>query len=263
MIALNKEEMPVKVKLISVTPNALDLLLGTKSTRMRGQDVSTMTEEEKREHWKYMLNTIRSPFEFVDYIFQIEGVSKNFTHQFVRTRTGAYQQETSRALDMSANQTVMPDNFESDPELQRLFFDAIADASTSYQMLLEAGAQLQDARSILPSNMETKITAKFNLRTLSDMSSNRLCTRTAGEYQTVFREMRRLVLSEHPWAESLLQPSCIGRGQCAFPRHGKENCVFWRPWMDLEAEKEALRITFWGSEMVQNNPVAANGTSKG
>lgn len=253
----------MKVNLISVTPNALELLLGTKSTRMRGKDVSKMSDSEKQEHWRYMLDTIRSPFEFVDYIFEIEGVSKNFTHQFVRTRTGAYQQETSRALDMTCNGTVMPGNFESDPELQRLFFDAIADASTSYQMLIEAGAQLQDARSILPSNMETKIKAKFNLRTLSDMSSNRLCTRTQGEYQDVFREMRRLVIAEHPWADSLLQPACVQKGQCAFPRHGKNHCPFWRPWMDLTAEREDLRKEFWSVEVQQNNPVANNGTSKG
>ncbi|MFL9694685.1 FAD-dependent thymidylate synthase, partial [Aeromonas veronii] len=76
---------------------------------MRGQDPATMTEAEKLDHWKYMLDTIRSPFEFVDFIFQIEGVSKNFTHQLVRTRTGAYQQETSRALEISA--VVQPEAF--------------------------------------------------------------------------------------------------------------------------------------------------------
>lgn len=253
----------MKVKLISVTQNAWELLLGTKSTRMRGQDPATMTEEEKRENWKYMLDTIKSPFEFVDYIFEIEEVSKNFTHQFVRTRTGAYQQETSRALDMSGNGTVMPEKFAEDDELSRLFHDAVADAGAHYQQLVEAGAELQDARSILPSNMETKIKAKFNLRTMSDMSKNRLCTRTQGEYQNVFREMRALVIAEHPWAETLFQPACIATGQCAFPRHGREHCPFWRPWMDLEKEKEQLRQEFWAVEVVTNNPVANNGTSKG
>lgn len=253
----------MKVELISVTQNALELLLGTKSTRMRGKDPATMTEEEKREHWQYMLGTIRSPFEFVDYIFKISGVSKNFTHQFVRTRTGAYQQETSRALDMSGNGTVIPEAFVQDDELSRLFYDAIADASAHYQQLVAAGAELQDARSVLPSNMETIITAKFNLRTLSDMSSNRLCTRTQGEYQNVFREMRKLVLELHPEFESLLQPACIQKAQCAFPRHGPANCRFWRPWMDLTKETAALKDDFWSIEVQTNNPVASGGVSKG
>ncbi|QGK89770.1 thymidylate synthase [Pseudomonas phage vB_PA6_GUMS] len=304
----------MKISLISYTQNAWELLLGTKSTRMRGQDPATMTEAEKLDHWKYMLDTIRSPFEFVDFIFQIEGVSKNFTHQLVRTRTGAYQQETSRALEVSA--VVQPEAFrwdfdepatangEPDPtyhareELNRLWHDAIADAQTSYQKLLEAGASLQDARAIIPSNMETKIAAKFNLRTLSDMAKVRLCVRTQGEYQEAFREMRRLVLEIYPMFDSLLQPHCVATGSCAFPRYGSKvlneeevqegsynnfmsalgtkpgqipvielpvapiyQCKFYRPWMDRSAEQEELRREFWGSEKQEANPVAVNGKS--
>lgn len=210
----------MKVSLISATPNAWELLLGTKSTRMRGQDPAAMTEEEKWSHWEYMLDTIKSPFEFVDYIFEIEDVSKNFTHQLVRTRTGAYQQETSRALDMTGNLTIMPDNL--DEHQQRLFWDAVADADAHYQQLVAAGVQLQDARAILPSNMATKIKAKFNLRTLSETAKTRLCARTQGEYQKVFRLMRELVLAEHGWADPLLQVACVATGQCAFPRWGSK-----------------------------------------
>jgi len=251
----------MKVKLISSTPNAWELLIGTKSTRMRGQDPATMTEQEKWDHWNYMLDTIRSPFEFVDYIFEIEGVSKNFTHQFVRTRTGSYQQETSRALDMTGNGVVAPEGL-TESQAQ-LFWDGVADADAHYQQLLAAGVQLQDARAILPSNMETKIKAKFNLRTLSDTAKTRLCTRTAGEYQRVFRAMRELVIQMHPWADPMLQVACVATGQCAFPRHGKENCSFYRPWMDLQNQKEELRKIFWASDLIKNNPVATDGKSNG
>lgn len=271
----------MKVSLISVTPNAWELLLGTKSTRMRGQDPSTMTEEEKWAHWEYMLDTIKSPFEFVDYIFEIEGVSKNFTHQFVRTRTGAYQQETSRALDMTGNETIMPDNL--DEQQQRLFWDAVADADAHYQQLLAAGVQLQDARAILPSNMATKIKAKFNLRTLSETAKTRLCARTQGEYQKVFRAMRELVVTQHPWADPLLQVACAATGQCAFPRWGsaivgpsgsvqKDASIEWAGYhyqcphydsrMDLTQLKKEVRLKFWSAEEIaQANPVAKNGVS--
>lgn len=282
----------MKVKLISSTPNAWELLLGTKSARMRGQDPATMTEAEKLDHWKYMLDTIKSPFEFVDYIFEIEGVSKNFTHQLVRTRTGAYQQETSRALEIDVmHATVTPEAFAKVDstgdlsELGKLWCDAMADIDAHYKGLVSAGAELQDARAVCPSNMATKIQAKFNLRTLSDMAKNRLCARTQGEYQDVFREMRRLVLEIHPWADSLLQVACVATGQCAFPRWGGKvigtepvkytngvgaeserardvyQCPFYRPWMNLEAMKEDLRQVFWSSEKAEANPVAHNGKS--
>jgi flavin-dependent thymidylate synthase len=282
----------MNVKLISVTPNALELLLGTKSARMRGQDPATMTDEEKRDHWAYMLDTIKSPFEFVDYIFEIDGVSKNFTHQLVRTRTGAYQQETSRALEIDVfNSTVIPEAFGKTDEdgdmseLGKLWCDAMADIDAHYKGLIAAGAELQDARAVCPSNMGTKILAKFNLRTMSDMAKNRLCARTQGEYQDVYREMRRLVLEVHPWADSLLQVACVATGQCAFPRwggkvvgsesvqytsgDGKESfrmrdtyqCPFYRPWMNLDAKKEELRQVFWSSAKAEANPVAVNGKS--
>lgn len=269
----------MKVRLISHTQNALELLLGTKSARMRGQDPATMTEEEKRDHWAYMLDTIKSPFEFVDYIFEIEGVSKNFTHQLVRTRTGAYQQETSRALDMGGQPVVMPEAFKDNEVLMNLFHDAVADADAHYQQIVAAGGQLQDARAVVPSNMETKIQCKFNLRTMSDMAKNRLCARTQGEYQDAFRMMRELVLLEHPWADSLLQVACVATGQCAFPRWGgkvldpaatfrgmevkpiKYQCPFFRGWMDLSKEREELRKVFWSSAKAEANPVANNGKS--
>lgn len=262
----------MKVEIVSHTPDAWNLLLGTKSTRMRGKDPKEMTDEERYENWQYMLNTIQSPFEFVDYVFDISDVSKNFTHQLVRTRTGAYQQETSRALEVNAFDTVRPRAFDpasslrlmvdgEDNPLFEVWSDAIAEADAFYKALIAAGAELQDARAILPSNMPTRIKAKFNLRTLSDMAKVRLCTRTQGEYQEVFREMRRLVLALHPWAEPLLQPSCVGAGRCAFPRHGKSHCKFWRPWMDVTAQQAELRKEFWESEVTTNNPVAFDGKS--
>ncbi len=276
----------MKVELIRYTQNALDLLLETKNTRMTGKPVSEMTESEKQEHWRYMLDTIKSPFDFVDYIFDITDVSKNMTHQMVRTRTGAYQERTSRAQESSAFDAIRPkafshqnpelidhcEAFGTDEEQQSLlqkqylaekWDDAMATIDALYQELRAAGAEIQDARAVLPSNMQTHIMAKFNLRTLQQMASNRLCTRTQGEYQEVFRAMVAEVLKVHPWANPLLQPQCIGMGKCAFPRHGKAHCPWYRDWMDTTAQQEELRIQFWSAMPITNNPVAKDGVSKG
>ena len=277
----------MKVELIRYTDNALDLLLDTKNTRMKGKPVSEMTDAEKQEHWLYMLDTIKSPFDFVDYIFDITAVSKNMTHQMVRTRTGSYQERTSRAQESSAFDAIRPAAFTHpmddytnvagrfvDPEnwsedqdkahtLSNIWDDAMATIEALYQELRAAGAEIQDARAVLPSNMQTHIMAKFNLRTLSEMAKNRLCTRTQGEYQNVFRAMVAAVLEVHPWANPLLQPSCIGVGKCAFPRHGKDHCPWYRPWMDTTKEQEELRIQFWSVAPITNNPVAKDGKSRG
>jgi hypothetical protein len=67
----------------------------------------------------------------------------------------------------------------------------------------------------------TAIIGKFNLRTLSHMAALRLCTRTQGEYQDVFQQMRARVVEVHPWAEPFLRVHCARHGVCAFP-HYKE-----------------------------------------
>jgi flavin-dependent thymidylate synthase len=256
------ERNTVKVSLIRYTPDALQMLVGTKTTRLRGKKPEDMSEAELYDAYKYMLDTIRSPFDFVDYIFNIEGVSKNMTHQLVRTRAGAYQQESSRAVEV--NEIVQPDKFLNDETLATIWHDAVADAEASYKELLSAGADLQDARAILPSNFATNIQAKFSLRTLSDMAKVRLCVRTGGEYQNAFRLMREEVLKVHPWADPLIQVSCVATGQCAFPRYGREKCTFYRPWMDLRSEQEELRKVFWATPLQTNNPVATgDGKSAG
>ena len=247
----------MNVKLIRYTPDALDLLLDTKATRLRGKTAAEMTEAEKYEHFQYMLDTIKSPFDFVDYVFDITDVSKNFTHQLVRTRTGAYNQEAARAVNMAGAHIIEPEF--NDENLDSIFAAAIQIADTAYQELIANGAARQDARAVLPSNMATNIKAKFNLRTMSDLSKIRLCSRAQGEYQQVFRLMREEVIKVHPWAEPLLQVHCVAMGTCAFPNFGKVSCTFYQPWMDLSEKREELRKIFWMTEMQTSNPIAENG----
>ena len=81
----------MKVKLINATSDAVNLLLFTKNTRLMNDEgaydkIKAWPQEQKDEHLDYMLNTIKSSWEFIDYTFDIRDVSRGFTHQFVRTR---------------------------------------------------------------------------------------------------------------------------------------------------------------------------------
>jgi thymidylate synthase ThyX len=100
--------------------------------------------------------------------------------------------------------------------------------------------------------------AKFDLRTLHEMAKSRLCTRTQGEYQDVFRAMREEVISVHPWAAKFLEVQCVATGTCAFPRYGKESCPVYLPEMDNTPVREAARRRFWEIRHVAA-PIARNG----
>jgi len=129
----------------------------------------------------------------------------------------------------------------------------------AYTGLIQHEMPVQDARGLLPTNITTSIIAKFDLRCLHEMAKTRLCTRTQGEYQEVFRAIRELVLSRHPWTEPMLQVHCVATGTCAFPRYGRAECPFWDYRMDNEALKLEVKDRFWSSPIHAANPVAKKG----
>lgn len=247
------------VKMLSCTPDALTLLLRTKNTRLtHADDPANWSDEERQEHLAYMLDTIKSSWEFVEYVFEITGVTRAFTHQVVRTRTGSYAQQAMRVVD-ARDFPVQEPNGGMTEEQKLIWTDTIESMLGGYGRLLDVGMAPQDARGVLPTNIETSIMCKFDLRSLHEMAKLRLCTRTQGEYQDVFRQMRELVIEEHPWTEPFIQVHCVATGTCAFPRYGKVECPVYLPEMDNTAVREAAKERFWNGPRHEASPVAKDG----
>ena len=199
----------MKVSLISTTPEAKELLIFTKSTRLTMSpglmdEIRGWPEEKKLVELKYMANTIPSSWEFVDYVFLIEGVSRAFTHQFVRSRQGSYAQQTMRVLNMGEYDYVYTDRVKNDIRARGLVDIANENIRLTYNELIKLGLPAEDARGILPTNISTNIVAKFNLRAFVDLAKSRTGGRTQGEYQKVMNAMVDEVLAVHPWAEKFL-----------------------------------------------------------
>lgn len=249
----------MKVELRRCTADALELLLETKNTRLTSsEDVNSWDEQKKLDHLEYMRNTIKSSWEFVDYVFKIEIVTRVFTHQLVRTRTGSYAQQAMRVADVRDQEVIVPQSIMDNPDMQQIWDKAMEQIKQTYGELVDAGCPLQDARAVLPQNISTSIFAKYNLRTLSDMAKLRLCTRTQSEYQDVYRAMREQVISVHPWAEEFLQVQCVADGFCAFPNYGKKDCPVYFDQLDRTAAKQEAKQRFW-SIRHEAAPVAKNG----
>jgi thymidylate synthase ThyX len=206
-------------KLISYTPDALELLLYTKNTRLQGaqslEDIKGWSEKEKLDHLYYMRHTIKSSWEFVDFVFQIKGVDRAFTHQLVRTRHGSYAQQSQRTVDVrdSTWEPMSTDSF--------MYDHTIKEAISVYGKLIDAGHPVQDARGVLPTAIHTEIIAKFNLRTLHEMAQVRLCKRTQGPYQKIFKQMKAEVVRVYPWTEDFIKVACAWNGVCIFPMYDK------------------------------------------
>jgi len=254
----------MNVQLLNFTPNALELLLRTKNTRLsHTQDPATMTEQEKADHLDYMRDTIRSSWEFVDYVFSIEGVTRAFTHQLVRTRTGSYAQESMRAVDARDHAVEMPATVARDDVVTDEWRGAECSAFIAYERMVDAGIPLQDARGILPIATKTNIICKFDLRTLSHMAEVRLCTRTQGEYQDVFSAMKDCVVAVHPWAEPFIRVHCAAHGTCCFPRY--KGCPLQELCVPPSAQKDAaakVQAALADGMRHEANPVASGGKTQ-
>lgn len=209
----------MKVSLINYTgfghPNpmfAAALLAYTKNTRLeQGEDgfarFLAMTSEQLEPELKYIAGTLRSSWEFVSFVFQINDVTRAFTHQFVRTRTASYAQQAMRVIDASDHGTLMPDAIAAG-KLSNIeqWNSAVEAVMGGYTSLLSDGVAAQDARGLLPTNILTNICAKMNLRTLADLVGKRQNLRAQGEYADVVREMASCVLEVMPWAKPFLYP---------------------------------------------------------
>lgn len=190
---------------------AAKLLIYTKNTRLtQGEGTRKMIFEEWglekiAEELDYISKTLRSSWEFCDFTFEITGVTRAFTHQFVRTRTASYAQQAQRVVDLSSFETMMPETVkEVDDGAQ---WEALMKlTSETYEYYQSAGVPNQDCRGVLPTNVLTNIMAKMNLRTLADLAGKRDNLRAQGEYVDVFRAMAAEAIEAMPWVESFLYP---------------------------------------------------------
>jgi thymidylate synthase (FAD) len=199
----------MKVTLINHTQDAENLLMFTKATRLTMSpglldEIRNRSHEDKLAELEYMANTIPSSWEFVDYTFLVEGVSRAYTHQQVRTRAASYAQQTMRVLNMNDFDYIYTDRNRADPMAMNVINDCLNQIKLAYARLIELGQPAEDARGILPTNIATNIVAKFNLRTFVDLAKARTGGRTQSEYQKVINAMVDEVLRVHPWAEKFL-----------------------------------------------------------
>lgn len=200
----------MKVTIVGHTQNPMELMILSKSTRLKMNEalihgVNHMSDEEKVDNLHYMVNTIKSSWEFFDITFLIEGVSRAFTHQFVRNRQGSYAQQTMRILNMEGFEYITGPSIKGNEKLESIYDNIMLDIDDAYKRLIAAGAKEEDARGILPTNISTNIMVKHNLRSLSDMMASRASERTQGEYRDVIELMYQQCVGEWPWIAEFLR----------------------------------------------------------
>lgn len=122
-----------------------------------------------------------SVLEHAAWTFFLTGVSRAFTHQFVRHRVGfSYSQLSQQYHDERETPAVMPETIRARPRLAETWRQAVESAQTAYRELVDVLAEehfdlserearrlvRSAARTVLPAATETKIAFTANARAL-------------------------------------------------------------------------------------------------
>ena len=95
---------------------------------------------------------------------------RGVTHEIVRHRIASYSQESTRYCNYNNEKfgneltLIKPLFWEEDSKEYKLWLETMQTIEDTYNRLIEAGAEPQQARSILPNSLKTEIVVTMNLR---------------------------------------------------------------------------------------------------
>lgn len=183
---------------------------------------------DDEKNYKRGMDCIKSnhgrTFEYVNVEMIIDGYSARVIREYYTHLAGSPTrlQASTRYIDYTKNngfEYVIPKSIEKNETalvkykalMKRINEDCI-DLEKEYNIPRE------DSAMCLPLGMTTKIVDKRNLRSLVDMSHQRLCTRAYWEYRELFNDIcktLRELSNEWEWiVDNLFVPKCEYLGYC-------------------------------------------------
>lgn len=191
------------------------------------RSLAEVTDDDRRAALDDMMKTeLNGPLEAIQFQFLVEGVSRSFTHQAVRTRAAFFAQESLRFAvadgeswvdnsayppslaqePVSVEEIIRRVNAADDPAREGGFLnpqerdyavkrdawdDAIITAQQAYQRLIDAGVPAEDARGLMPHAITTRYVWVVSLRTLLVDAGKRLCTQAQFEWRLMMADLVR------------------------------------------------------------------------
>ena len=171
-----------------------------------------ITHEQMLEFVKEKLETGHvSPLEQVWFEFGISGVSRAFSHQFVRTRVGFSPEQQSQryvVYDDGKFEYSTPATIDARPRLHERYRWLMREIASFYDDAVKEGVPGEDARFVLPNATNTNLKVTLNFAALLHMADLRLCTRAQWEYRKTVALMRSEIKKKWPVLAEQMQPKC-------------------------------------------------------
>lgn len=161
-------------------------------------------------------------WEFPDVYLTLDGYSARVIREWYTHIGGAPTrlQASTRYIDyQSGFDYIIPKSIKEGTVEYIRYINTMKTIQEAAEALEEMGVPREDSAMILPLGMATTIVGKYNLRTLIDMSHQRMCTRAYWEYRELMRDLCA-ALSEYSdeWAylvQTYFMPKCELYGYCS------------------------------------------------
>ncbi|MHA1168731.1 MAG: FAD-dependent thymidylate synthase [Candidatus Hodarchaeales archaeon] len=205
----------MEVKLLSYMPRAAEVAAASALMCRTTQTASEILEENEPEWLKEKFQDIvqnnghTNVLEWCEYVFEINLVSRGYTHEAVRHRVASYLQMSTRAIDFSNEgiRIVIPDDKElNTKESLKVFKEVEKYLNINYNLLIDLGEKPENARQILPIGLSHSIVVKMNGHSLLNFFQKRLCNRSHWEIREVANRMLGLIREVDPEVAD-----CFGR----------------------------------------------------
>jgi thymidylate synthase (FAD) len=200
----------VKVSLLAYTPEPDRLVVGAALLcyQKGGPEQAYQRAASEKLRGRLFGELVRqghgSVLEHPSFTFGIEGISRACSHQLVRHRISAYNQQSQRYVDVGDPEYfVKPESLEGDGGR---FEEVIGEAVGYYRDIVEqfkgegktAEQAQEDARYILPNATMTNLIWTTNLRNLLHVCHVRMCCRAQWEIRRLAHECRRAMEQQFP-----------------------------------------------------------------
>lgn len=161
------------------------------------------------------------------FLYGIEGVSRAFSHQFVRHRMMSPEQQSQREVDPLNPkfkdpwfEFIVPPSMRHDREIFTGYVEKVKESLRAYEWARKHGADPEDARMLVENCAATRLVVATNARALLDFLEKRTCSLAQWEIDIVATRMFELAYEWVPSVMKFAGPSCV-RGPCT---EGKRYC---------------------------------------
>lgn len=179
---------------------------------------------DSEKNYKRGLNCLKRghgrTWEFPDVYMIINGFSARVIRELY-THIGGLPtrlQASTRYVNYENFDYIIPSSILKDKFTRIVYQKEMANIRKALQKLEACDVPKEDLAMLLPLGMTTKITCKYNLRTLIDMSHQRMCSRAYWEYRELFGSIcEALKEYSEEWAylvDNYFQPKCDLYGYC-------------------------------------------------